>query len=236
MDKIDKNLSKKLLKHVSKLNELDENAQDMLLMQTESLETLMTMYQCAITKLRARIEVVTAEFEINKHRNPVEYIESRIKKPAHIIEKLHRKGVEISVDSIIYNLNDVAGIRLICSFVDDIYEVADMLLKDTTFTLVETVDYIKNPKPNGYRSLHLVVEVPIVFSNAVQKMRVEVQIRTIAMDFWAQLEHQMHYKKAHSEKDEQIVKELKDCADTIYQTDLKMQALREKLNSQQPKG
>ncbi len=234
MDRTSKNLSKKLFRQVSKINELDEAEQDKLLLQTESLETLMTMYRCAITKLRARIDVVTAEFEINSNRNPVEYVESRIKKPAHIIEKLQRKGVALSLDSIIYNLNDVAGIRLICSFVDDIYEVAEMLLKDTTFTLVETVDYIKNPKPNGYRSLHLVVEVPIVFSNAVQKMRVEVQIRTIAMDFWASLEHQIYYKKSHSINGEEIVKELKECADTIYSTDLKMQEIRKKLNSQQP--
>lgn len=229
MDDISKDLSRRLFHQVLGSEAAEKIGEDKLLMQTESLETLMTMYQCAITKLKARIAVVTAEFEITKHRNPVEYVESRIKKPGHILEKLHRKGFDVSVESIVYNLNDVAGIRLICSFVDDIYEVADMLLKDDTFTLVETVDYIKNPKPNGYRSLHLVIEVPIVFSNNVQKMKVEVQIRTIAMDFWASLEHQIYYKKNMS--DGKIVKELKECADTIYSTDLKMQKIRKKLNA-----
>lgn len=228
---MDESISKKFFHKVVTSGTLAENDAEKLFVQTESLETLMTMYRCAITKLRARIDVVTAEFEINEKRNPVEYVESRIKKPFHIMEKLQRKGFDFSIESIVYNLNDVAGIRLICSFVDDIYRVADMLLADETYTLIEKVDYIKSPKQNGYRSLHLIIEVPIVFSNIVQKMKVEVQIRTIAMDFWATLEHQIHYKQNKSEKDEEVVKELKECADVIYTTDVRMQKIRKKLQS-----
>lgn len=234
---MDKELSRKFFHQVIAGNKMVEKEADKLFVQTESLETLMTMYQCAITKLRARIEVVTAEFEITQKRNPVEYVESRIKKPLHIMEKLQRKGFDFGIESIVYNLNDVAGVRLICSFVDDIYKVADMLLADEAYTLIEKVDYIKNPKPNGYRSLHLVIEVPIVFSNIVQKMKVEVQIRTIAMDSWASLEHQIHYKKEITESDALVVRELKECADVIYSTDVKMQEIRKKLQRlSEPKG
>ena len=216
---------------------LMEAEADNLFVQTQSLETLMTMYQCAITKLCARIDVVKAEYEIKHHRNPVEYVETRIKKPLHILEKLNRKGYDFSLESIVYNLNDVAGIRLVCSFLDDIYQVADMILHDETFKLVERVDYIKSPKASGYRSLHLIIEVPIIFSDVVQKMKVEVQLRTMAMDFWATLEHQIYYKKEISDADKKIATELKECADVIYETDRRMHAIREKLNElTEPKG
>lgn len=234
---MDKELSRKFFQRVLTGNALREADTEKFIVQTESLDTLLTMYQCAVTKLRARIDVVTAEFEITENRNPLEYVESRIKKPLHIMEKLQRKGFEFSIESIVYNLNDVAGIRLVCSFIDDIYRIADMLLTDDTYTLVEKVDYIKNPKPNGYRSLHLIIEVPVIFSQNVQKMKVEVQIRTIAMDFWASLEHQIHYKRDFEKKDEDIVRELKECADVIYSTDVRMQEIQKRLLSlSEPKG
>ena len=144
------------------------------------------------------------------------------------MEKLKRQGDAISLGSIQENLNDVAGIRVICSFVDDIYKVARMLVQQDDIKLIRVKDYIQNPKPNGYRSYHMIVEVPVFFSNEKRPMRVEVQIRTVAMDFWASLEHQMKYKQDIDNADE-IMTELKECADTIAETDMKMLKIREKI-------
>ena len=147
-----------------------------------------------------------------------------------ILEKLKRYGVEVSLNSIEKNLNDVAGIRVICSFVDDIYRVARMLIQQDDIRLIQVKDYIENPKPNGYRSYHMIVEVPVFFSNEKRPMRVEIQIRTVAMDFWASLEHKMKYKQ-DIDNAEEIMAELKECADTISQTDIKMMRIREKIRA-----
>ena len=183
------------------------------------IKMLMTYYECAILEVKTKLDVLNKEFQDNELRNPIETIKTRIKSPASIMEKLERKGFELSVQSIKDNLDDVAGIRVICSFVDDIYKVADMLTNQ---------DYIRNPKKNGYRSLHLVVEIPIFLSNEKKPMRVEVQIRTIAMDFWASLEHEIHYKK-FSNSNVEAVKQLTECADVIYETDMKMLKIRKNL-------
>ncbi|MCQ5338467.1 GTP pyrophosphokinase family protein [Eubacterium ventriosum] len=189
---------------------------------------LMTYYECAILEVKTKLDVLNKEFQANELRNPIETIKTRIKSPASIMEKLERKGFELSIQSIKDNLDDVAGIRVICSFVDDIYKVADMLTNQDDIKILSKKDYIKNPKKNGYRSLHLVVEIPIFLSNEKKPMRVEVQIRTIAMDFWASLEHEIHYKK-FSNSNVEAVKQLTECADVIYETDMKMLKIRKNL-------
>ncbi len=192
------------------------------------IKMLMTYYECAILEVKTKLDVLNNEFKANTERNPIESIKTRVKSPSSIIEKLERKGYELSVKSIEENLDDVAGIRVICSFVDDIYKVAELLSKQDDIKIITMKDYIKNPKKSGYRSLHLVVEIPIFLSEEKKPMRVEVQIRTIAMDFWASLEHEIHYKKFINANKE-ILKQLSDCADTIYETDVKMLNIRKKI-------
>ena len=198
------------------------------------IKMLMTYYECAILEVKTKLDVLNKEFQANQLRNPIETIKTRIKSPASIMEKLERKGFELSIQSIKDNLDDVAGIRVICSFVDDIYEVAEMLVRQDDVTVIAIKDYIKNPKPNGYRSYHMIIEVPVFFSDRKENMRVEVQIRTIAMDFWASLDHQMKYKKDVEDASE-ISEELKECAEVIAQTDLKMLSLRRKIEDRESK-
>lgn len=189
---------------------------------------LMTYYECAILEVRTKLDVLNKEFSVNTQRNPIATIKTRIKSPDSIHEKLDRKNYDKTLESIAENLDDVAGIRIICSFLDDIYSVADMITNQDDIKVLSRKDYIKNPKKNGYRSLHLVVEVPIFLSNSKRAVKVEVQIRTIAMDFWASLEHQIHYKKFDNSNVESI-KQLTDCADTIYETDIRMLNIRQNL-------
>jgi putative GTP pyrophosphokinase len=193
---------------------------------TEQLKQVLMMYSCAIREVKTKLEVLNDELSIKNSRNPIEFITSRVKQPLSIVQKLHRKGFEVSLASVQENLNDVAGIRVICSFVDDIYAVEEMLTKQDDVTLIEVKDYIKNPKPNGYRSLHLIIEIPVFFSDSKTNLRVEVQIRTIAMDFWASLEHELKYKKEIPDVEE-IQGMLKECADTISDTDRKMMEIRD---------
>ena len=189
------------------------------------------MYSCAIREMRTKLEVLNDELSVHHQRNPIEFITSRVKKPLSIVEKLHRYGVPVSVESVEKNLNDVAGVRVICSFIDDIYTVADMLLRQDDITLIKKKDYIEHPKDNGYRSLHLIIEIPVFFSNQKKNMRVEVQIRTIAMDFWASVDHQLKYKQniEDVENTDELSAELKECADIIAQTDARMQAIKNKI-------
>ena len=155
-------------------------------------------------------------------------IKSRIKSPRSIIGKLKRRGFPISLQSMIDNLNDIGGIRVICPFIEDIYTVADMLMRQDDLTLIEKKDYIANPKPNGYRSLHLILEVPIFLAERTQPVRIELQIRTMAMDFWASLEHQLRYK-SDVEIPEHVSDDLKKCADVIAETDQEMQRIAKEL-------
>lgn len=193
--------------------------------EMQSFEELMMMYSCAIREVRTKFEVLNDDFNVRYRRNPIEYIQTRIKKPLSISKKLLAKGCGLSCESIINNLNDVAGIRVICPFIDDIYMVADKLIGQDDITLIEAKDYISHPKPNGYRSVHLIVEVPVFFADHTRNMRVEVQIRTIAMDFWASLDHQLRYKK-NIQNVELISARLKHCADVISQTDQEMQDIK----------
>ncbi len=192
-------------------------------------DELMMMFSCAIREVRTKLEVLNDEFKVRRSHNPIESIESRVKKPASIYEKLLRRGFPVTLDSIENNLHDVAGIRVICGYVQDIYQIARMLIAQNDITLLEVKDYIKDPKPNGYRSLHLVVEVPVFFSDECRKLKVEVQIRTIAMDFWATLEHQLKYKNS-GEVPDTIVRELRSCSDVIAETDMRMQSLYNSLH------
>lgn len=197
--------------------------------QAEKFKEIMCWYRCAIREVRTKLEVLNEEFQNNKARNPIDNIKSRIKTPLSIYEKMQRRGFDTTLDNILIQLHDVAGVRVICPFIDDIYAVAEMLVAQDDITLLEYKDYISNPKPNGYRSLHLVVEVPIFLSDGKRMMKVEVQIRTIAMNFWASLEHQIHYKK-YKEENEDVVQQLTKCANVIYETDVKMQKIREQLS------
>ena len=198
--------------------------------QARQFQQAMMRYTCAIREVKTKLEVLNDELSVKNQRNPIEMIKSRVKKPKSIVEKLQRRGFEVSLESMEKNLDDVAGIRIICSFLDDIYEVADMLIRQDDVKVIAVKDYIKNPKPNGYRSYHMIVEIPVFFSDRKQPMKVEVQIRTIAMDFWASLEHQMKYKK-DVPGSEDLVNRLSQIADRINQTDMEMQEIREEIQS-----
>ena len=194
-------------------------------------QQIMMMYTCAIREVRTKLEVLNDELSVRNQRNPIEMIKFRVKKPESIIEKLHRRNLPVSLESVVNNLDDVAGIRVICSFIDDIYEVADMLIRQDDVHVIAVKDYLKHPKSNGYRSYHMIIEVPVFFSDRKKPMRVEVQIRTIAMDFWASLDHQLKYKKELVDGTD-ISRELKDCADVIAQTDEKMLDIRKRIEAQ----
>lgn len=158
-------------------------------------------------------------------RNPIETIKTRLKSPLSIVKKLKKNGLEVTPDAIEENLNDVAGIRVICSFKEDIYRLADLLAQQDDITVLQKKDYIVNPKPNGYQSLHLILEIPVFFSTGAKKMKVEVQFRTIAMDFWASLDHKLHYKKEYANQEE-VEERLRKCADVISALDDEMQSIR----------
>lgn len=199
------------------------------LREAKPFNALMTEYRSAIMEVETRLNVLNAEFSQEYNRNPFESIKSRLKSPESISEKLERKGYPFTVESIREHLTDVAGIRVICSFPDDIYRLARLFSQQGDIHLVREKDYIKNPKPNGYRSLHLILSVPIFLSREVKYMNVEVQFRTIAMDFWASLEHKLKYKKDVDDAGE-IVQQLKFCADSIEQLDYQMQEIRNKID------
>jgi len=200
------------------------------LLEAENIEGLLLYYSYAIKEVRAKLEILNDELAFKTKRNPIESIESRVKKPASIVEKLKRKKYPVTVESAFINLRDIAGVRVICSFIEDIYDIADMFLKQDDITLVECKDYIKKPKDNGYRSLHLIVMVPVYLSDRTLRLNVEVQIRTMAMDFWAALEHQANYKKGIEGIDELIV-ELTECANIINQTDMRMQDIYHRIKN-----
>lgn len=196
----------------------------------DELDILLMRYESAIREIRTKFEILNDELSLLGHQNPIASISSRRKTLSGMLEKLKRQGFPMTLESIEENLTDVAGIRIICSFVDDIYKVAKMLQQQDDIKVLLIKDYIAKPKPNGYRSYHMIVEVPVFFSNEKRPMKVEVQIRTIAMDFWANLEHRMRYKKDIEAADE-IIDELKECADNIAATDEKMMIIREKIRS-----
>nr|WP_291235096.1 GTP pyrophosphokinase family protein [Frisingicoccus sp.] len=201
---------------------------EVILANVPQFKELMMQYECAIMEVNTKLHVLNNEFSHMYQRNPIENIETRIKTPASILEKLSRRNLPICVESLENGLTDIAGIRVICPFPDDIYNVADLLTSQDDVTVIARKDYIKNPKPNGYRSLHLIIEIPIFLASRKKNMKVEVQFRTIAMDFWASLDHKLRYKQ-DLKNSEEIASELKECADIIAGVDLKMQNIRKKI-------
>ncbi len=204
-----------------------------LLSQAKEFQEAIMIYSCAIRAVKTKLEVLNDELSIRSQHNPIEMIKSRVKKPKSIVGKLKRRNLPITLESMMGNLNDIAGVRVICSFLDDIYAVAHMLVSQDDVTVIEIKDYIKNPKDNGYRSYHLIIEVPVFLSDRKENVRVEVQIRTIAMDFWASLDHQLKYKKNIGDVAEEIGEELRQCADMIAGTDQWMQEIRKSIEARE---
>jgi len=202
------------------------------LRSTEAFNLLMVEYRAAMMEMETRLQVLNAEFSQAYNRNPFESIKSRLKSPTSIYEKLGRRGFPITVESIRENLTDVAGLRVICSFPDDIYRLAELITVQDDIQLLREKDYIKNPKPNGYRSLHLILAVPIFLSSEKRQVKVEMQFRTIAMDFWASLEHKLKYKR-DVDNAESIVRQLKTCSDSIRLLDYQMQTIRDQIDHAQ---
>lgn len=188
--------------------------------------TLMAYYRCAMMEVETKFNVLNEQFSLQYDRNPINGMKTRLKSLFSIREKLEGKGLSLSVKAIEENLSDIAGIRVICSFTDDVYLLRDALLKQDDITLICEKDYIKNPKPNGYRSLHLIVSVPIFLSHEKRSMKVEIQLRTISMDSWASLEHQLRYKKDFKFS-EKMAEELLYCANLSAELDNRMDKLRE---------
>jgi len=191
---------------------------------------LMSYYSAAMLEIETKFKVLSIEFNGKFDRNPIEAIKTRLKSPKSVAEKMERIGKPVTVENIERELSDVAGVRVICSFVDDIYRLADMLALQDDIYILKIKDYIKNPKPSGYRSLHMIIEVPIFLAKEKRYMRVEVQLRTIAMDFWASLEHKLRYKKdIPAEHAEEIADQLRACADTVAKTDQQMLLIRRQI-------
>lgn len=218
------------LKHalMSRLNnsELKNWARDYAMPYKE----LMAYYRCAMMEVETKFNVLNEELSLLYDRNPIETIKARLKSPESIVDKAVRKNIPLTVDSIEKNLHDIAGLRIICSFPSDIYMLADALLRQDDVTLIERKDYIQNPKPNGYRSLHLIIETPIFLHNQTRMMKVEVQFRTIAMDWWASLEHKIRYKKDLKD-DEAIAHELFSCAEMGAELDQRMERIHKTANA-----
>lgn len=209
-------------------NMLAERSEEEIIETAQKGATLMSYYKCAMLEIETKFKVLNEQFSLGREQNPIESIKVRLKSMQSIREKLSRRGLPFTVESIEKNLNDVAGVRVICGFHDDIYLLAECLLRQDDIKLIEMKDYIKNPKENGYRSLHIIVEIPIFLYSEKRFMRVEIQLRTIAMETWANLEHRLRYKKALNEKQlEKTADLLNECAQLSETLDHKMQLVRD---------
>lgn len=209
---------------------LSDEFMEMLKKNVEPMNTLIAYYRCAIMEIETKFKVLNEQFSLEYDRNPIESIKSRIKSVESLAKKVRNKNLPLTIEAIEENINDIAGIRIICSFPEDIYMLADCLLQQDDITLIERKDYIKNPKPSGYRSLHLIVSVPIFLKTEKRNMKVEVQLRTIAMDFWASLEHKLRYKKEiPMEAADELAGQLLDCAEQSAMLDQRMQEIRNRL-------
>lgn len=206
----------------------DEKQRDLIQQRALAFQRLMAYYRCAMMEIETKLKVLNEEFSLMYDRNPISSIKTRIKAMPSIIEKMERRNLPFDVDSIENYINDIAGVRVICSFPDDVYSIADALLKQDDIMLIRRKDYIENPKENGYRSLHLIVAVPIYLEHEKRLMKVEIQLRTLAMDFWASLEHQLRYKKDF-EFTEEMAKELYACAEQSAALDMRMDKLRKSI-------
>ena len=190
------------------------------------LSSLMVNYTAALKILKTELEILSDEFEYSHKYNPVEHIKCRIKSYDSIVEKLQRKGLELTNENIVNSIKDVVGVRVVCSFLSDVYEIVNVIEKSKNIKVLEKKDYIKNPKENGYSSFHLIVSVPVNLSTGTKQVKAEIQIRTIAMDFWASLDHKISYKFPHPDAlPERVKEELKNSSNTIKELDKKMAEL-----------
>lgn len=193
---------------------------------------LMQLYDAAVREVRTKVEILDSEFRVRYARNPIHHIDTRLKSPASIAEKLRRKGLPQTLENIEQHLTDIAGVRIVCNYLEDIYHIADLLVRQRDVELVRRRDYIENPKESGYRSLHLVIRIPVFLSSHSELVPVEIQIRTIAMDFWASLEHELHYKNEH-DANEALKLRLKLCAETSAALDEEMQSIYQEIHGSQ---
>ena len=194
--------------------------------QVDQWKSVMFLYDSALKEINTKIEILNNEFVHIYNYNPIEHIKSRLKTPDSIVKKLKRYGFEVTIDNMVEKLSDIAGIRIICSFTSDIYQIAEMITKQSDVTVLYVKDYIKNPKPNGYKSYHMVVTIPIYLTDGPVDTKVEIQIRTIAIDFWASLEHKIYYK-FEGNAPAYLQQELKACADVVNMLDVKMFSLNQ---------
>ena len=217
-----KNIEGNVISRIYSNNEIKERLQT----YTAPYRELMSYYRCAMMEVSTKFNVLDEELSLQYDRNPIEAIKTRLKSPESIMDKLSRRGLPFSAESIEQNLNDIAGVRVICAYISDIYMLRDALLRQDDIVLLQEKDYIKNPKPNGYRSLHLIVETPIFLHDQKKQMRVEVQFRTMAMDWWASVEHKLRYKKPAAP--EEVNSELKECAEISADLDTRLEKLRQR--------
>lgn len=213
------------------IKRIDEDTLIWVQRKSKEVARLMSYYRCAMMEIETKLNVLNEEFSWEMDHNPISSIKKRLKSMPSIIGKLERKGHPLSMENIEEYLMDVAGVRVICSFPEDVYAMRDALIRQDDLVLLEEKDYIKNPKPNGYRSLHLIVGIPIFLAKEKKMMKVEVQLRTIAMDFWASLEHQLRYKK-NSYFTKEMAEELTECARISADLDLRMDAIRKSVEKQ----
>ena len=196
--------------------------------ELDDWETVMFLYKSALKQINTKIEILNDEFQHRHRYNPIEHVKSRIKTPESIVKKLKRHDYDSSIENMVRYVNDIAGIRITCSFTSDIYLIADMIAQQNDLTILAIKDYMKNPKKSGYRSYHMLVTVPVFLSDIVVDTKVEIQIRTVAQDFWATLEHKMHYK-FEGDGPDSITKELRECARSIAELDARMQELNNEI-------
>lgn len=192
----------------------------------ENFDTVMFIYESAIKRMQCKVEILNTEFQRVHKYNPIEYIKTRVKKPESIVKKLRKNNYEPTLKNMVEHCNDIAGIRIVCSFTSDIYEIAEMIGRQDDVTVLIIKDYLKNPKPSGYKSYHMIVTIPVYLSNRVVDTKVEIQIRTIGMDFWASLEHKIYYKFEGNAPD-YISQELRDCSEIVSTMDAQMLSLNE---------
>ena len=201
----------------------------------DSWNTIILLYNSALKEVGTKLEILNDEFQHVHQYNPIEHIKSRIKTPESIVQKLKRRGYEVSVSNMVRFVNDIAGVRIICSFTSDIYRIADMLARQNDIRVLSIKDYIKNPKDSGYKRFHMIVSVPIFLSSETMETKVEIQIRTVAMDFWASLEHKINYKYDGTVP-EHIKRELSECAEMVSDLDAKMMSLNEEIKESENNG
>lgn len=194
----------------------------------KELTRFLMSYKFALDELNTKVEILKQEFQYIHDYNPIEYVKSRVKTPESILKKVERKGLDYKLTAIRDNIRDIAGVRIVCSFISDIYHISEMLQNQSDLEVIEAKDYIKNPKANGYKSLHLIVRVPVFMSEGVKNVCVEIQIRTMAMDFWASIEHKLYYKYNYAVPT-RLQEELKSAAETVSELDKKMEGLHDEI-------